>query len=104
MKEALRSSEAQKDVEGIVSYYSKQSLSVSNRFIDEYQAAIREIERMPGIGSLRFAYTLDIANVRSLALHDFPYLIFYFEREDHIDVARVLHSHQDIFNLLLGID
>jgi toxin ParE1/3/4 len=26
----------------------------------------------------------------------FPYLVFYFEREDHIDVWRVMHVRRDI--------
>jgi toxin ParE1/3/4 len=34
--------------------------------------------------------------LRSRALKGFPYLIFYVERENQIDVWRVLHSHRDI--------
>lgn len=103
MKRALRSSEAQKDIEEIVSYYSKRGLFLADRFIDEYEAIIREIEMMPGIGTLRFASELDVPNLHVYPLHDFPYLIFYFEREKYVDVVRVLHSHRDIPGLLWDI-
>jgi toxin ParE1/3/4 len=26
----------------------------------------------------------------------FPHLVFYFERQDHVDVARVLHGKRDL--------
>jgi hypothetical protein len=30
----------------------------------------------------------------------FPYTLFYFERDDHLDVVRLLHQRQDIPMLL----
>ncbi len=104
MKRILQSLEARKDIEEIVRYYSKQNLRVTNQFINEYKIAVRKIEKMPAIGSLRFADELDIPNVRAYSLSNFPYLVFYFEQHDHIDLVRVLHTHRDIFNLLLGLD
>ncbi len=104
MKQILQSLEARKDIEEIVRYYSKQNLRVTTQFINEYKIAVSKIEKMPAIGSLRFADELDILNVRAYSLSNFPYLVFYFEQHDHIDLVRVLHTHRDIFNLLLGLD
>jgi toxin ParE1/3/4 len=33
---------------------------------------------------------------RTRALKRYPYLAFYVERDDHIDVWRVLHTQRDI--------
>ena len=33
-------------------------------------------------------------------LSRFPYLVFYIEREDHIDVWRVLHAQRDVASFL----
>jgi toxin ParE1/3/4 len=39
---------------------------------------------------------LDIPGLRSWPLRRFPYVIFYIEQENHIDVWRVLHARRDI--------
>jgi toxin ParE1/3/4 len=39
---------------------------------------------------------LEIPALRCWQLERFPYLVFYVERDDHIDVWRVLHGHRDI--------
>lgn len=31
-----------------------------------------------------------------MRLRDHPHLVFYLEREDHIDVWRILHGRRDI--------
>ncbi|NHO33793.1 type II toxin-antitoxin system RelE/ParE family toxin [Acetobacter fallax] len=54
----------------------------------------------PGAGSLRYAYELNLPGLRAHRVNDYPYLVFYPECEDRIDVWRVLHAHNDI---LLGM-
>jgi toxin ParE1/3/4 len=54
------------------------------------------LSRHPGAGASRYAYELDIPGLRSWPLRRFPYLIFYMEQADHIDVWRVLHGRRDI--------
>ena len=39
---------------------------------------------------------LNIPGLRSWPLTRYPHLVFYMEREDHIDVWRVLHGVRDI--------
>ena len=50
----------------------------------------------PGTGSPRHAHLLGIKGLRSRKLGRFPYLILYLERDDHIDVWRILHAQRDI--------
>jgi toxin ParE1/3/4 len=37
-----------------------------------------------------------LAGLHVWPLSRYPYLVFYVERADHIDVWRVLHGHRDI--------
>jgi len=101
MKLIRRSEEAEKDVDGIVVYYSQQGLLLANHFIREYEASLRAIEKMPGTGSPRFAHELGIPELRAYSMNDCPYFVFYREHKDAIDIDRVLHMHRDIFSIFL---
>lgn len=71
-------------------------MQAANGFIDALEKAYGRIGRNPTIGSPRWAHELAIPHLRYWALTSYPQLIFYIERDDHIDVIRVLHGHQDI--------
>lgn len=43
---------------------------------------------------MRMSWTCQ--GLRSRSIARFPFLIFYMERDDHIDVWRVLHAQRDI--------
>lgn len=65
-------------------------------FIAALQNAFIFIGDYPGAGSLRYAYELDLPGLRAHRVKDYPYLVFYLEREDRIDVWCVLHARKDI--------
>jgi toxin ParE1/3/4 len=89
--------EARRDIEEAVSYYAREAgEQVTLRFIDELETAFRAIANTPAIGSPRYAYELDLPGLRTRALKRYPYLIFYVERDAHIDVWRVLHTRRDV--------
>ena len=69
---------------------------VAVRFIDAVERAMQHVGRHPHSGSLRFSYFLDIPELRAWPLTQFPYLVFYVEHNDEIDVWRVLHTGRDI--------
>ena len=88
---------ARRDIEEAIDYYALEAgEAVALRFIDAVQAAYRVIAMRPATGSLRYAHELDLPGLRSRKLARFPYLIFYLDRGDHIDVWRVLHPRRDI--------
>lgn len=66
------------------------------RFIDAVEQAFALIARQSAVGSPRYAVELDLAGLRALPVEHFPYLIFYLEHTDHIDVLRILHARRDI--------
>lgn len=88
---------AQRDVEDAIDYYlNKTSEQVALGFITALEQAYTYIARHPATGSTRYAHELDLPELRSCPLKRFPFLVFYVERTDHIDVWRVLHGQRDI--------
>lgn len=88
---------ANQDVDEAVAYYlSEGSEQAALGFIDALEQAYAHIGRHPGTGSPRYAQELDLPGLRSWPLKRYPHLIFYVEREDEIDVWRVLHGQRNI--------
>ncbi|WP_342243233.1 type II toxin-antitoxin system RelE/ParE family toxin [Pseudomonas sp. OTU5201] len=88
---------ANQDIDDAVSYYLKEEAEqAALGFIDALERAYKHISRHPESGSSRYAHELDLPGLRSWTLKRYPYLVFYIERDDHIDVWRVLHGMRDI--------
>jgi toxin ParE1/3/4 len=88
---------AHRDVEAAIDYYMREAgPNAALGFIEALRAAYRIIAEHPAAGSPRYAYELALPGLRSRALRRYPYLVFYIERDDHIDVWRVFHAQQDI--------
>jgi toxin ParE1/3/4 len=85
------------DVEQAIAYYLEQEApSAALGFVDALEHAYAHIGKHPATGSPRYAHELGIPDLRSWALSKYPYLVFYVEKADHIDVWRVLHMKRDI--------
>ena len=63
-------------------------------------AALDQLELDPGIGSPALGISIDIPGLRSWRVAGFPLLWFYFERDNHLDVVRLLGERQDIATIL----
>lgn len=88
---------AQRDIEAALDYYvDAAGVDVALKFVASLESAYRIIAERPAIGSPRFAHELGLPGMRSRKLARFPYLIFYFDRGDYIDVWRILHAQRDI--------
>lgn len=88
---------ANDDVERAIAHYlGEGSIDAASGFIDALEQAYTEIAHHPSIGSPRYDHELNLPGLRHWALTKYPYLVFYVERPDHIDVWRVLHQHRDI--------
>ncbi|NRR31286.1 type II toxin-antitoxin system RelE/ParE family toxin [Oxalobacteraceae bacterium] len=88
---------ANRDVSEIIEHYLNENApQAGTRFINALEQAYSHIGRYPGTGSSRYAHELNFPGLRSWSLKRFPYLVFYIEREDHVDVWRVLHAERDI--------
>ena len=88
---------AVRDVEGIVDHYLEEvSEPAAIGFIDALEQAYADIGKFPASGSSRYAFELDLPGLRFWPLVRYPYLVFYVERDDHVDLWRVLHGNRDI--------
>ncbi|WEX79740.1 type II toxin-antitoxin system RelE/ParE family toxin (plasmid) [Sinorhizobium numidicum] len=97
MKTIIPRELARSDVEAAVDYYAREAgAEVALGFIDALQAAYDLIARHPESGALRYAYELGLPDLRSMSLKRYPYLVFYRDQTEHVDVWRVLHARRDI--------
>lgn len=100
-KPVIPREQANRDVDDAVTYYVKEhAQQAALGLVDALQDAYAHIGRRPGAGSPRFAHELDIPQLRTWPLARFPYLVFHVERDDHIDIWRVLHTRRDIPELM----
>jgi toxin ParE1/3/4 len=85
------------DIQTATDYYRDEvDELVAGRFIDAVEAALARIGKHSQIGTLRFAYELAIPDLRAWNIAGFPYVVFYLDRDDHVDVWRLLHAKRDI--------
>ena len=89
--------EANRDADEAIDHYlSEGAEQAALGFIDALEKAYAHTARRPATGSPRYAHALNIPGLRSWPLTRYPYLVFFMERENHIDVWRVLHGQRDI--------
>lgn len=85
------------DIDGAVTYYiANAGTDVASRFVDAIERTVKQISRAPQSGSLRFAYELEIPDLRVRPVARFPYLVCYVVGDDAVDVWRILHSRRDM--------
>lgn len=88
---------ANHDVEEAIDYYLREgSEEAATGFIEALRQTYMQIGRHPRSGSPAYANELALPGLRHRALKRYPYLVFYVERELHVDVWRVLHGRRDI--------
>lgn len=89
------------DVDQAITYYLEQDAGAAasgfvDAFVDSLKRAYIRIGKNPATGSPPYAHALDTPGLRSWPFSKYPYLVFYVERTDHIDVWRVLHMQRNI--------
>jgi len=88
---------ANRDLDEVIEHYlNVDAEQIALGFIAAVENAYTHIARHPATGSPRYAHELNLPGLRSWPLTRYPHLIFYIERDDHIDVWRVLHGNRDI--------
>ncbi|SEE44787.1 toxin ParE1/3/4 [Jiangella alba] len=85
------------DVDDAISFFLKEHAQrAAADFIDALEGAYGLVGRHPEVGSTRYGHELDLRGLRTVPVDGFPYLGIYVERDDHVDVWRVLHTKRDI--------
>jgi toxin ParE1/3/4 len=96
-KPLILRAQADRDLQAAAQYYlSEGGERVAMGLIDAVERACQQIRRNPSGGSPRYAHELDLPDLRHWPLRRYPYLIFYVERPENIDIWRILHARRDI--------
>ena len=96
-KPVIRQAQAKRDIEEVVRHHAAEADErVVENVIAELERASDHLAHHPATGSLRYAYALDLPDLRVWPLKRFPYLMFYVERDDHVEIWRVLHHTRDL--------
>lgn len=89
--------QAIRDIDDAIEYYlGEGAQDAALRLVDALEQAFAQIGRHPSAGSPRYGHELNLPGLRVWPLAGYPYLVFYVERSDHVDVWRMLHSQRDI--------
>lgn len=84
-------------MEEIIDHYNDiASSKIANNFIDALEHGVGHIASYPKTGSSLFAHELSLVGLKSWKLKGFPDRVFYVEKDDNIDVWRVLYIHSNI--------
>ena len=88
---------ANRDIDEAIAWYlGEHAAPAAFGFIDAVERAFIHVGRFPSAGSPRYALELNLPELRCWPVPGYPWLVFYVERDDHIDIWRVLHSQRDI--------
>ena len=88
---------ADRDVDEAVEHYLREAdEKIALGFFDALERACAHIARHPATGSSRHAHELNLPGLRAWPLKRYPYSLFYVERDDHVDVWRLLRAERDI--------
>ncbi len=94
---------ASQDLDDHFAYIAEDNLEAALQFFDSARLTIAQIARMPGIGSFYLIENPRLQGLRKWAAKDFrKHLIFYFERDDAVEVVRILYATRDIDSILDG--
>jgi toxin ParE1/3/4 len=92
---------AEQDLIDVTQWYRKEGgPALAGRFFDAARSSLVPIQRMPGLGSPAAGLLCGIPGLRAWAVEKFPVRWFYIEREDHLDVLRLLADRQDTAAIL----
>ena len=81
--------EAELDINSAFEYYENLRLGLGHDFLLCIEAALSKIERNP------LQYKVIHKELRRIAVHRFPYRIFYLVRSQSITVTAAFHARQD---------
>lgn len=92
---------ASADLDKHFEYLAQYNIEAALIFFDATRQTFAQIARTPGIGSPYIARNQTFQGLRRWAVKSFSaQLIFYFDRDDSIEIIRVLNAARDIETIL----
>jgi plasmid stabilization system protein ParE len=81
--------DAEDDIQAAMGWYRRIGPGLSDAFLSRLQETLLLIREHPAM------YQLDFDDIRSAPLRRFPYLVYYRDLPEMIQVNGVLHDHLD---------
>ena len=82
-------------------YRHEAGARVATKLVEAMTKALAELELNPAIGSPSLGKVIDVEGLRTWRIDGFPLSFWYFERAEHIDVARLIGQRQDQGGILI---
>lgn len=96
-KPFIARAQATQDIEAAIDHYlSENTADAAMGFVDALEQAYRHLGLHSATGSPRYGHALGIPSLRTWPITRSPFLVFFVEAADYIDVWRVLHTRRDI--------
>ena len=90
------SDEAIKDINDICEYVARQNSQAASQLFDAIRKKCKLVSGFPNMGK---SYSKLAPNLRGFVVED--YIIFYYSREDGIDIVRVVSGYRNLESLFL---
>ena len=104
-KTVVRRRLAEDDIDAAFTYYLNEAgKEIAADFVVQFEKITVNISTQPTLGSPRYGHDLMLPGMRYRTMRRFPYLIFYVEKENRIELVRVLHTSRDISSLIDEIE
>ena len=81
-------------------YLERGGLELGAQVFDTAQPSLTTVQTQPGFGSPAIGQRCGLPGLRAWRVKGFPLRWFYFERDDRIDVVRLLADRQDVAAML----
>lgn len=96
MKACVLRPRAREDRRHEVRYHrDKAGEATAARLIFALETALLQLSREPGIGSPAIGHELEVPGLRSWRLNGFSLSLWYFERDNHVDVVRLVGQRME---------
>ena len=97
LKPITRRPKAVEDVESHAMYIADGSVDAALRFLERAEQTIKGLALFPESGGPFATSARELAGMRTRLVKDFPnHVVFYIERENSIEVVRVLRGGQNM--------
>ncbi len=67
----------------------------ATRLVSALETALIQLSREPGIGSPAIGQAIDVDGLRSWRLNGFPLSLWYFERQNYVEVVRLVGQRME---------
>lgn len=91
------SDEAVKDINNICEYVARQNSQSASQLFDAIRKKCNLVAEFPNMGK---SFSRLSPNLRGFVVEN--YIVFYYPREDGIDIVRVVSGYRDLESLFLA--